>query len=128
MGFKRFFKGSIVAEVYTPLDKLDFAAELAGSACGGPAAVYAWYPGGQGIQYVRQYAQAGLLGKIPLYSAEMIDDTTLTALGDAALGITTVASGQPTCPMPRTAASSTISSPNTGAAPRPTPRPRVPAR
>jgi len=86
-GFKRFFTGKILAEVYTPLDKLDFAAELANLRAADPPAVYAWYPGGQGIQFVRQYAQAGLLGKIPLYSAEMIDDTTLSALGDAALGI-----------------------------------------
>jgi branched-chain amino acid transport system substrate-binding protein len=89
-GFKRFFKGKILGEDYTPLDQLDFAAELASLRAKGPAALYAWYPGGQGIQFVRQYAQAGLMGKIPLYSAEMIDDTTVPALGETALGIKTV--------------------------------------
>jgi len=89
-GFKRFFKGRIVGESYTQLDQLDFSAELANVRAANPAAVYAWYPGGQGIQFVKQYIQAGLMEKIPLYSAEMIDDTTVGAIGDAALGIKTV--------------------------------------
>ena len=39
-----------------------------------------------GINFVRQYTQAGLRDKIPLYSVFTVDETTLPALKDAALG------------------------------------------
>ena len=45
-----------------------------------------FYPGDMGIQFLKQYAQAGLRDQIPLYSVYTVDETTLPAVGDAALG------------------------------------------
>ena len=88
-GIKRHFRGTLVGEVYTPLGQLDFAAELAQLRAASPDAAFVFYPGGLGIQFVKQYAQAGLKQTIPLYTAYTIDASTLPAIGDAALGITT---------------------------------------
>jgi branched-chain amino acid transport system substrate-binding protein len=85
-GLKRFYKGEIVDEVYTPLNQLDFSAELTQLSASRPDAVYAFYPGGLGVTFVRQYQQAGLLGKIPLYTSNTIEGTSLDAMGSAAVG------------------------------------------
>jgi branched-chain amino acid transport system substrate-binding protein len=39
------------------------------------------------VNFVRQYQQAGLLGKIPLLSTSTTDGSTLPAQGEAALGV-----------------------------------------
>jgi branched-chain amino acid transport system substrate-binding protein len=83
-GFKRFYKGKIAAEVYTKLDQSDFQAELTQIRAANPAAVFAFQPGGLGIQFIKQYSQAGL--KIPLFSAFTANEVILPALGDAATG------------------------------------------
>ena len=88
-GFKRFYKGKLAGEVYTALEQMDFAAELAQLRAAKPAAVFAFYPGGLGIQFVRQYAQAGLKESAPLYSSYTIDNGTLPGMGDSALGVVT---------------------------------------
>ena len=48
-----------------------------------------FFPGGMGINFVRQYQQAGLIGKIPLLSTATVDTITLPALKDAAVGTIT---------------------------------------
>ncbi len=88
-GFKRYFKGSIAGEIYTPLTQLDYAAELAQLRAAKPSAVFAFFPGGLGIQFVQQYAQAGLKAQVPLYASYTVDNTTLPAMGEAALDIVT---------------------------------------
>lgn len=87
-GIKRYFKGQIT-EVYTPLSQLDFAAELAQLRAAAPDAAFVFYPGGLGIQFVKQYVQAGLKQNIPLYTAYTIDASTLPAIGEAAIGVGT---------------------------------------
>ncbi len=84
-GFKRHFKGEIVAEVYTPLGQLDFSAELAQIAAARPDALFTFMPGGMGVNLVRQYRQAGL-ANIPFLSAFTVDESTLPAQQDAAVG------------------------------------------
>lgn len=86
-GFKRLYKGQIVDEIYTPLNQPDFAAELSQLAAAKPDAVFVFYPGGLGINFVRQYQQAGLLGKIPLLSASTTDGIGLPALKETAMGV-----------------------------------------
>lgn len=86
-GFKRYFKGEIVDEVYTPLTQLDFSAELARIAALKPDVVFAFMPGGLGVNIVKQYKQAGLTGAIPFLSAFTVDEATLPAQQDAALGL-----------------------------------------
>jgi len=86
-GFKRHFKGEVVDEVYTKLGQLDFSAEIAKIQSMKPDAVYTFMPGGMGVNLVKQYAQAGLKDKIPLFSAFTVDETTLPATEDAGLGL-----------------------------------------
>ena len=85
-GFKRYFKGRIADEVYTKLGQQDYQAELSQLRAKKPKAVFVFLPGGMGIQFVKQYTQAGLRGQIPLYSSYTVDEVTLPALKDAAVG------------------------------------------
>jgi branched-chain amino acid transport system substrate-binding protein len=84
-GFKRSYKGQVINEIFTPLGQVDFSAELAQIAAAQPDAVFAFMPGGMGVNLVKQYRQAGL-ATIPFLSAFTVDETTLPAQQDAALG------------------------------------------
>ncbi|MGA1252848.1 MAG: ABC transporter substrate-binding protein [Burkholderiaceae bacterium] len=86
-GFKRMFKGNVVGEVYTQLNQPDYTAEIAQMMAAKPDALYVFYPGGMGINFIKQMRQAGALGKIPLLSASTTDGTTLPALKEVALGV-----------------------------------------
>jgi len=85
-GLKRNYKGKIADEVYTKMGQQDYQAEISQLQAKNPKAVYVFYPGGMGIQFIRQYVQAGLRDKIPLYSVFTVDETTLPALKEAAIG------------------------------------------
>jgi branched-chain amino acid transport system substrate-binding protein len=85
-GFKRYFKGQIVDEVYTQVNQPDYSAELAQLQSAKPDAVFVFYPGGMGVNFIKQMHQAGLMTKIPLYSVFTVDGTTLPALREAAVG------------------------------------------
>jgi branched-chain amino acid transport system substrate-binding protein len=86
-GFKRYFKGEIVDEMYTKLGQLDFSSELTKIAAAKPDAVFVFMPGGMGVNLVKQYAQAGLTGQVPFLSAFTVDETTLPATKDTAVGM-----------------------------------------
>ena len=87
-GFKRYFKGEVVKEIYTRLDQTDFAAEMAQIRAAKPDVVFQFHPGGLGITFARQYAQAGLLTEVPMVvAAPSLDSVILKAIGDAALGV-----------------------------------------
>lgn len=86
-GFKSLYKGKIVEEVYTQVNQPDYSAEIAQLQSEKPDAVYVFYPGGMGVNFVKQYQQAGLLGKLPLLSTSTVDGTTLPALKEIAIGM-----------------------------------------
>ncbi|MFY9836554.1 MAG: ABC transporter substrate-binding protein [Xanthobacteraceae bacterium] len=87
-GVQTSFKGQIVGQELTRWpDQLDFSAELSKARAAKPDAIFAFYPGGAGVQFVTQYAQAGLEGQIPLYTAFTIDDLSLPRLKDLAIGV-----------------------------------------
>lgn len=86
-GLKRYYKGRIVEEVYTKLGQQDYQAEITQLRSKNPKAVFAFYPGGMGIQFLRQYDQAGLRGKLPLYTVYTVDEISIPAVKDAAVGI-----------------------------------------
>jgi len=89
-GVKANFKGEVIGEEYTPWPgQLDFSAELTKARAAKPDAIFAFYPGSAGAQFLTQYAQAGLKGQIPLYTAYMIDALSLPQIGDLALGVAT---------------------------------------
>jgi branched-chain amino acid transport system substrate-binding protein len=82
------FKGKIIGQELTKWpDQLDFSAELAKAKDAKPDAIFAFYPGASGAQFLNQYVQSGLKGQIPLYTAFTIDELTLPRQKDAALGI-----------------------------------------
>ena len=85
-GFKRYFKGEVLDEVYVPLNQLDYSAELSRIADAKPDAIFVFLPGGMGINFVKQFRQAGLADKIVFLSAFTVDEATLPAQQDAALG------------------------------------------
>ena len=85
-GLKRYYKNNIVEEIYTKPGQQDYQAEITQLRAKNPKAVFVFYPGGMGIQFVKQYVQAGLRDGIPLYSVFTVDETTLPALKDSALG------------------------------------------
>jgi len=84
-GFKSRFQGEVLDEVFVPLTQLDFSAELARIASLRPDAIFTFMPGGLGVNLVRQYRQAGL-ANIPFLSTFTVDEATLPAQGEAALG------------------------------------------
>ena len=87
-GFKHTYKGEILDEMYTPLNQLDFSAELARIVSLKPDAIFAFYPGGLAVNFVKQYDQAGLAKTIPLFGGfPLVDETVRGAQGKAALGI-----------------------------------------
>ena len=87
-GVKATYKGQVVGQELTRWpDQLDFSAELSKARAAKPDAIFAFYPGGAGIQFITQYAQSGLKGQIPLYTVFTIDDLSLPRLKDLAVGI-----------------------------------------
>ena len=87
-GVMETFKGKAIGQELTRWpDQLDFSAELSKARAAKPDAIFAFYPGGAGIQFVTQYAQSGLKGQIPLYTAFTIDDLSLPRLKDLAVGV-----------------------------------------
>ena len=87
-GFKRFYKGKIVDEVYTKLGQLDYSAELAQVRAAKPDALYIFLPGGMGINFIKQFVGAGLSKDIQLMTPGFgSDQDVIRPVGDAMLGL-----------------------------------------
>src|SRR6266568_6210688 len=86
-GFRLDYKGEIVEESYMPLNTLDFQPELSKISSQKPDALFTFMPGGLGVNLVKQYKQAGLADTIPVLSAFTVDESTLPAQQDAAVGM-----------------------------------------
>ena len=85
-GVTRTFRGKIVGKDLTKWGKdaqLDFSAELAKAKASGAEGIFVFYPGKAGGAFIKQYAQAGLQGKIPLYSVFTVDSIALPKLQKA---------------------------------------------
>ena len=87
-GVRTTFKGQIIGEELTKWpDQLDFSTELSKVRAAKPEAVFVFYPGAAGVQFLTQYAQSGLKGQIPLYTAFTVDAITLPLQKDLAIGV-----------------------------------------
>ena len=86
-GFKRYYDKAPVNELWPALSTQDFSAEIAQIAAAQPDAIFAFLPGGLGINFVKQWAQSGLKGKVALLSASTADGIGLPAMGEAATGV-----------------------------------------
>lgn len=85
-GVERTFKGKIVGKDMTKWGKdaqLDFSAELTKAKASEAGAIFVFYPGKAGGAFIKQYQQAGLQGKIPLYSVFTVDSIALPKLQQA---------------------------------------------
>jgi branched-chain amino acid transport system substrate-binding protein len=99
-GFKRFYKGELVGEVYTKLGQTDYAAEIAQIRASGADSVFFFLPGGMGIAFMKQYAQSGV--GIPVMGPGFsFSQDVLAAIGDAALGAKNTASWSPDLDNPK---------------------------
>src|SRR5258708_7213503 len=82
------FKGQVVGQELTKWpDQLDFSAELSKAREAKPDAIFVFYPGAAGVQFLTQYSQSGLKGQIPLYTVFTIDELSLPRQGELALGV-----------------------------------------
>ncbi|MDD2844428.1 MAG: ABC transporter substrate-binding protein [Rhodoferax sp.] len=87
-GFKRFFKGQIALESYTPLSQLDYGAELSKMRASGADAVYIFLPGGLGINFIKQFVGAGLSKDMTLFGPGFsADEDVIRAVGEPMLGM-----------------------------------------
>src|SRR5512145_2541690 len=87
-GFKRYYKGKLVDEMYTKLGQLDYAAELSQIRARKPDALYVFLPGGMGVNFIKQFVAAGMSKDmqliVPLWGS---DQDIIRAVGDPMLGL-----------------------------------------
>lgn len=81
--------GTILKEIYPDFPKDEFQSYLTEIAALKPDMVYTFFSGGGALKFIKDYAAAGLLGKIPLHGPGFLTDGVLTAAGTAAEGIKT---------------------------------------
>jgi branched-chain amino acid transport system substrate-binding protein len=86
-GFKKLYKGKVIEEDYTPLHQIDYSSDVARIAAAKPAALFVFMPGAPGVNFVKQFRQAGLADKMTFLSAFTIDEAALPALGENAVGL-----------------------------------------
>ncbi len=91
-GFQQSFEeagGQIVQKIWTPLNTNDFAPYLAQIRKDADA-VFALFLGRLALQFAKQYAEAGLKGRLPLIGGgTFTDEHVLPSMGDEAIGIIT---------------------------------------
>ncbi|WP_025918355.1 ABC transporter substrate-binding protein [Herminiimonas sp. CN] len=81
--------GKVSKELWVPFPTVEFQALLTQIASLKPDAVYAFFAGAGALKFVKDYAAAGLKGKIPLYGSGFLTDGVLEAQGEAAIGLET---------------------------------------
>ena len=86
-GFKRYYTGKVAGEVYTKLGQSDFQAELSALRAVAPETTMVFQPGGMGINFVKQWKQAGMDSSSKLYQIFSVDGVSIPALKESALGI-----------------------------------------
>jgi branched-chain amino acid transport system substrate-binding protein len=81
--------GTIIKELGLPFPNVEFQALLTEIASLKPDAVACFFAGGGAAKFIRDYAAAGLKGRIPLYGSGFLTEGVLDAAGPAADGIIT---------------------------------------
>jgi branched-chain amino acid transport system substrate-binding protein len=91
-GFKESYTaagGKVVKEILLDFPKVEFQAYLTEIAALKPDAVFVFFSGDGAVKFIKDYAGAGLKGKIPLYGTGFLTDGVLQAVGNDAEGIKT---------------------------------------
>jgi branched-chain amino acid transport system substrate-binding protein len=99
-GFKRYYSGEVVSEIFVQPGQTDYAAALAQIKRFAPDAVVAFLPGDMGVNFIQQMNRSGLMKKVPLLTVGTVDGTTLPLLKDAALNVLAGAVWGPDLPSP----------------------------
>ena len=73
-GFKRYFKGEVRTRSMCRSTSSTISAELSKIAAAAPEAIFVFLPGGMGVNFVKQFRQAGLADKITFLSAFTVDE------------------------------------------------------
>jgi branched-chain amino acid transport system substrate-binding protein len=91
-GFEEGYKaagGTIVKAIGLPFPSVEFQAQLSEIASLKPDVVVAYFAGGGAVKFIKDYAAAGLKGRIPLYGPGFLTESVLAAAGPDAEGIVT---------------------------------------
>jgi branched-chain amino acid transport system substrate-binding protein len=82
--------GEVLDQKWPGIKELDYQAYFADVLPKQPDAVFTFFAGSNAVEFVKQYAQAGLKERVPLYGAAYLTDSTLLAAqGPAADGVIT---------------------------------------
>ena len=81
--------GTIVKEIAVPFPTTEFQANLSEIASLKPDAVFVFFAGAGAAKFVKDYADAGLKGKVALYGSGFLTEGVLGAQGAAAEGVKT---------------------------------------
>ena len=81
--------GIVVKEIAVPFPNTEFQANLSEIAALKPDAVFVFFAGAGAAKFVKDYADAGLQQKVPLYGSGFLTEGVLAAQGAAAEGIKT---------------------------------------
>ena len=100
-GFQRTYKGTIAGQALVKLGESDFQADFAKVRAAAPEAVFVFAPGAMGVSFMKQWESSGLGKTIKLYTLYTIDNSTLPAIGMAAVGSKHTSHWNPTDPNPR---------------------------
>jgi branched-chain amino acid transport system substrate-binding protein len=100
-GFKRTYKGRVAGEILFKFGETDFQADFSKVRATAPDAVFVFAPGGMGISFLKQWASSGLRQSIKLYTLYVVDNATLPAIGDSAIGSAHTSHWNPSLDHPR---------------------------
>ena len=79
--------GKVLKEIFPPLGTNDFSPYLTDIKALNPPVTYDFLPGTDGMRFIRQYGEFGLMKTMPLTSFTAIDSLTYSTLGKAAVGV-----------------------------------------
>ena len=86
-GFKRYYKGGRIAgQILFKLGQRDFQADISRVRASGAKALLIFAPGGMGISFMKQWDSSGAGNSVTLYTIATVDNLTLPAIGNSALG------------------------------------------
>ena len=86
-GVMRSLKGpKVIGQDLVKLGESDFQANISKLRAEKPAAVFAFMPGAMAIAFIKQWGASGVGKDIKLYTVFSVDNATLPAIGDAAVG------------------------------------------
>lgn len=100
-GFTRTYKGKIVETILFKFGEADFQADISKIRAAKPEGLYIFAPGAMGIAFVKQWAASGLAKEVKLISQNTVDELSLAAIGDAAIGSTHTGHWNPDLDVPK---------------------------